>query len=47
MVLRGYANLKDAVDRRIAGQSVEIPDVPMVKLVLAHVERLALERANV
>lgn len=43
MMLRSYANLKDAVDRRISGQKVDIPDGYLLRLVLKHTERLVLE----
>jgi hypothetical protein len=32
------------VERRLAGQQVDLPDTPLLKLVLLHVERLVLER---
>ena len=44
MTLRAYSSLKEAVDRRMAGQSKEeIPDSQMLKEVLANTERSVLE----
>jgi hypothetical protein len=44
ILLRSYASLKDAVDRRIAGQKVDLPDSPLLRLVLKHVERAVAEK---
>ena len=45
MMLRGYANMKDAFDRRVSGQSSEeIPDGALLRDVKHNTERLALER---
>lgn len=46
MMLRSYANVKEAVDRRIAGHKVDLPDGPLLRLVLKNVERLTLEKAE-
>lgn len=46
MLLRSYASLKDGVDRRIAGQQVDLPDGPLLRLVLKHVERSVAEKAK-
>lgn len=47
MLLRSYANLKDGVERRIAGQQVDLPDEsPLLTLVLRHVERRVLEQTQ-
>ena len=44
MLLRGYASLKDAVDRRIAGSKENIPDSSLLRMVLANTERIVMEK---
>ena len=44
MMLRGYASLKEAVDRRIAGSKENLPDSPMLRIVLSNTERIVLEK---
>jgi len=46
MMLRGYASLKEAVDRRIAGSKENIADSPMLRLVLANTERIVREKGG-
>lgn len=44
MCLRSYARLKDAVERRIKGEQIALPDSPLLQLVLSHMEHLVLEQ---
>ena len=44
MMLRGYASIKEAVDRRIAGSKETIPDSLMLRAVLANTERVVQEK---
>jgi hypothetical protein len=46
MVLRSYANLKDLVEQRMAGKGGEVPDVPMVTIVMKNIERRVFERVT-
>ena len=44
MMLRGYASIKEAVDRRIAGSKETIPDSLMLRAVLTNTERVVQEK---
>lgn len=43
LALRNYTRIRDLVKRRIGGQKVEVPDSPIVTIVMRNIERAVLE----